>query len=282
MKPNNDSGSSIPRPIIGLVSDILSDSYTHAELNSLFLHADAPGAEPVGNKSVKCQEWLLRCNKTDDVDALKVLGKVLEEFMERIFEDVWRGSEYMENWLARREKINDTLAEHGFAYSRGGVVQAIGVSGATRTLEEILRSRNIEAIEIEFHRAMDNVNTDPPASLTAACSIIESICKNYIQENGLTLPKEQSIKPLWAPVAADLGFDPSKVADVDLKKILTGLITIVDGIGALRTHAGSAHGRANLRYKIQPRHARLAVHASHTLTVFLLESWDNKKQTQSS
>jgi hypothetical protein len=67
------------------------------------------------------------------------------------------------------------------------------------------------------------------------------------------------------------------VEDNDLRKILTGLNSIVDGIGALRTHAGSAHGRGVMKYKIQPRHARLAVHAAHTLTVFLLESWDNKK-----
>lgn len=269
----------IPRPIISLVSEILSDAYTHAQLNSHFMHADAPGDAPDGNKLIKCQEWLLRCNSDENIDALKVLGGVLEEYMERIIDldDTWGSNEYNLAVQAKRDKINLALAHHGLTYYPGGFIRMVGKSGATKTLEEILKSKDIEAIELEFHRAMENTNSDPPASLTAACAIIESICKLYIEEKGLQAPKDASIKPLWTIVANDLGFDPSRLEDNDLKKILTGLSSIVDGVGALRTHAGSAHGRATLRYKIQPRHARLAVHASHTLVVFLLESWDNKK-----
>ena len=55
--------------------------------------------------------------------------------------------------------------------------------------------------------------------------------------------------------------------------ILGGLSSIVDGVGALRTHAGSAHGRGKKGYEIQPRHARLAVYAAHTLVLFALETW---------
>ena len=279
MQSNKKSENSIPRPIISLISNILSKNYTHAELNTHFMHADAPGEAPDGNKLIKCQEWLSRCNSTEGIDALKVLGKVLEDYMECFldFKDTWGvPNKHAEAWDAGREKIHIALSDYGLTYYPGGFIREVGFSGATKTLEEILRSKDIEAIELEFHRAMENINTDPPASLTAACAIIESICKLYIEENELSTPKDASIKPLWATVASDLKFDPSKVEDIDLKKILTGLISVVDGIGALRTHAGSAHGRVNLRYKIQPRHARLAVHASHTLAVFLLESWDNK------
>jgi hypothetical protein len=53
---------------------------------------------------------------------------------------------------------------------------------------------------------------------------------------------------------------------------------VVNGIGALRTHSSSAHGTGRLRYRIQPRHARLAVHAAHTLAAFIIESWDNKRR----
>ncbi|MFA0672364.1 abortive infection family protein [Vibrio splendidus] len=43
-------------------------------------------------------------------------------------------------------------------------------------------------------------------------------------------------------VRGDLGFDPKLVQDDDLKKVLSGIISIIDGIGAFRTHASSAHG----------------------------------------
>lgn len=279
MKTTYNPEQIIPRPVISLIAEIFNDAYTHAELNNIFMYADAPGEAPTGNKMTKCQEWLLKCNKIEEVDALKILGAVLEDYMEKpLNEDFWSSNEqYNLNWRENRKKINDILSQYGLAYYLGGFVRMVGKSGATKTLEEILKSKDIGAIELEFHRAMENANTDPPTSLTAACAIIESICKVYIEEKALSAPRDASIKPLWATVANDLGFDPSKLEDNDLKKILTGLSSIVDGVGALRTHAGSAHGRASLRYKIQPRHARLAIHASHTLAVFILESWDNKK-----
>jgi hypothetical protein len=97
--------------------------------------------------------------------------------------------------------------------------------------------------------------------------------KVYIEDNKLDMPADESLKPLWKAASKHLGFDPAAVEDDDLKRILSGLSSIVDGIGALRTHAGSAHGHGKKAYRVQPRHARLAIHASHTLVGFLLETW---------
>jgi hypothetical protein len=58
-----------------------------------------------------------------------------------------------------------------------------------------------------------------------------------------------------------------------VRKVLSGMSSIVDGIGAFRTHAGSAHGRGRRSYKVEARHARLAIHAAHTLCTFMLETW---------
>jgi len=55
------------------------------------------------------------------------------------------------------------------------------------------------------------------------------------------------------------------------------ILLLANGIGALRTHGSSAHGSGRVRYHLQPRHARLAVHAAHTIASFIIESWDNKK-----
>lgn len=264
----------IPRPIIAVIADIFSSHYTHAELNRLYSYADAPGDPPEGNKQLKCLEWLARCNKDESVDALKVLGKLLEEFME--FEVDERNQD-IAYWNERRTRIERALANHGLAYSFGGYVRKAGTSGPTRSLKQILRDKDLAAVDKEFERAMETIESDPPASLTAACAIIESLCKIYIEDRGLDLPKEQSIKPLWNIVKKDLGFDPSRIEDQDLLKILTGLNSIVDGLGALRTHAGSAHGRGKKIYKVQPRHARLAVHTAHTLATFVIETWEKNQ-----
>jgi hypothetical protein len=74
-----------------------------------------------------------------------------------------------------------------------------------------------------------------------------------------------------------LGLDPAEVADDDLKRILSGLASIVDGIGAFRTHVGSAHGRGRKAYRPAARHAKLAIHSAHSLVTFILETWDERK-----
>jgi hypothetical protein len=92
------------------------------------------------------------------------------------------------------------------------------------------------------------------------------------------LPNKQTIGPLWTEVAKHLGLSPGQLADDDLKQILSGLFSVVNGIGALRTHEGSAHGHGVKAYKITARHARLAVHAAHTTAVFILETWTARTQ----
>ena len=77
-----------------------------------------------------------------------------------------------------------------------------------------------------------------------------------------------------------LGLNPALVPDDDIRRILSGLASVVDGIGALRTHASSAHGHGSQGYELGPRQARLAVHAAHTLCLFVIETWEVRKKME--
>lgn len=176
-----------------------------------------------------------------------------------------------------QEKINKILARHDLKYAQGGcLVSSLGAP--TRTLELYIKEKDTPSIEHEFHRAMKNVDSNPREAVSAASNILESICKVYITEEQLDMPSKQDLKPVWTIVRKHLGFDPSKVEDQDLQTILTGLFAVVEGIGALRTHASSAHGAGKNSYKLEPRHARLAIHAAHTVALFILESWGKNKK----
>ena len=135
----------------------------------------------------------------------------------------------------------------------------------------MIKGKDIPAIEAEFNRALENVNSEPREAVSAACNILESIFKVYISDEGLIAPQKQDLQGVWKVVKADLGFDPSRLEDDDLKKILSGIFSIVDGIGAFRTHASSAHGQGRNLYNLEPRHARLAIHSAHTLALLYLK-----------
>jgi Abortive infection C-terminus len=85
-----------------------------------------------------------------------------------------------------------------------------------------------------------------------------------------------SLSPLWKVVRGHLKLEPEKMQEDDVRKVLVGLGSIVDGIGALRTHKGSAHGHEKHTYRVKPRHARLTSHAAFRLAVFIVETWKER------
>jgi len=159
----------------------------------------------------------------------------------------------------------------------GGQILGATSGASSRSLKAILEARDFAAVEVEFQRAIETVASDPPAGVTAACSLIEALCKVYIEDEGLELPTKETIKDLWKIVSQHLGLNPGTIVGQDLIRILSSLTSVIDGIGALRTHAGSAHGHGRETDILESRHARLAIHAAHTLATFVIEAWESRK-----
>jgi len=271
----------IPAPIIAVLADNLPNLETHAGLDNLFLHADAPGDPPDGSKPVKTQAWLRRVNKESE-SPLSVLGKLIECYIEVPEQDEEEDSEFWGQQMANpqkqfKEKLISILERCNLQYISGGYISD-GSSAPSKSLQELIKGRNIPAIEAEFNRALANVNSEPREAVSAACNILESMFKVYIADENLDMPQKQDLQNVWKVVRVDLGFDPGSIEDDDLKKILSGILSVVDGIGAFRTHASSAHGQGRKLYNIRPRHARLAIHSAHTMALFVLETWDEKKR----
>lgn len=181
----------LPSPIIATVSNLLQNFYIHDELDEQFVYADAPGEPPTGNKSVKIKSWLVRCNKTAGVNPFQVLGKLMEDFMEREMPQ-YDMSNNNEIWRNERETFKAALARYGYSYFSGGIIRNVGSTGATQTLEDLLRNHDHTAIDDEFKRTMENIESDPPTALTSACAIVESLC-NYTSKltTSLICPKKK-------------------------------------------------------------------------------------------
>lgn len=93
---------------------------------------------------------------------------------------------------------------------------------------------------------------------------------------GLTPPANRTLNTLWTTLKPAVNADPAAMPDGDLKKIVGAMAAMIDGLQGLRDDKSRAHAlRPALArsYRIEPRHARLAVNAALTFTVFLLEAW---------
>lgn len=138
---------------------------------------------------------------------------------------------------------------------------------------------DFDTVEIELARALTSVKEDPEDAVTAACSLIEAVCRSILVELGLPLPPKRDISGLLAAVQGPLGLSPGRSdlpaeTESDIRQILGGLTSVAKGVGALRTHAGDAHGRERGHRRIDPRIARLALNSAGSVALFLIETWD--------
>lgn len=265
----------IPQPIISVASEFISYKETHASLDNLFGYADAPGEPPEGSKPTKATAWLRRINK-ESARPLEIFGKLIENYMESDSNPNSYDAEEKAT-AAFVIKMNDMLSKYSLRYMIGGYITD-GSSLASISLQEAIKELNFPAVDMEFTRALENVERDPREAVSAACNILESTFKIFIADENLPAPSKQDLQGLWKVVRDKLGMDTKTVEDDDLRKILSGLYTLTEGIGALRTHASSAHGAGRKIYNLKPRHARLAIHSAHTLVLYILESWMDMKK----
>ena len=149
------------------------------------------------------------------------------------------------------------------------------------SLSDAAQVLNFDTVSRDLERALASARVDPEDAVTAACSTVESVCRSILIELSLDLPEKKDIKGLFGAVRKPLGlatdradFDPL-IAD-DVRKILSGLSTVVEGIGSLRTHGGDAHGRERGYARIDRRIASLAIHSASTIALFLIETWQRK------
>ena len=91
-----------------------------------------------------------------------------------------------------------------------------------------MRDCDLRGVQWEFECIFANLETDPAAAVTASCAVLEALFKTYIADEGLALPADQSVLPLWKIVRGDLKVDPAEMQDEGLKKILSRLASIID------------------------------------------------------
>jgi hypothetical protein len=185
--------------------------------------------------------------------------------------------------------LNARLFYDGLELQRVGPHVRLGTPGRSSSVVDALVTAasviDFGTVNRDLERALASAENDPEDAVTSACSVVESVCRSVLIELGLALPAKKDIQGLYQAVRDPLGLTPDKqgVADEianDVRTILGGLNSVVNGVGALRTHGGDAHGRERGYRRIDPRIARLAIHSASTVSLFLVETWQKKYPTR--
>lgn len=183
------------------------------------------------------------------------------------------------------EHLNRVLRFDGFEVQhQGGRMRLVEAGKGIPVLAELAGLSEVidfDTVNRDLERALASSQTDPEDAVTAACSTLESVCRSILIELGQPLPAKKDVQGLYNAVKKPLGLSPDR-SDIDLliendvRQILSGLATLIGGVGALRTHGGDAHGREKGYPRVDSRIARLAIHSASTAALFLIETWQRK------
>jgi hypothetical protein len=147
------------------------------------------------------------------------------------------------------------------------------------TVQLSLQKLDADHITQLWERALARKSADPDGAITAARTLIESVCKGILDDLGASYDAEGDLPKLYKSTAEQLNLSPSQHTEKVFKQILGGCQSVVEGLGALRNKLGDAHGQGIRAVKPAHRHAELAVNLAGAVALFLVETWEYNKST---
>jgi len=126
------------------------------------------------------------------------------------------------------------------------------------------------------------VENDPDLAIGTAKELVETCCKTLLLDREIEVPKGLDMPKLVKMATMELQLTPNDIQDMakaskTIKRLLSNLATITQGIVELRNQYGTGHGKHALSKGLSPRHAKLAVGAASTLAVFLYETHEDRR-----
>ncbi len=154
------------------------------------------------------------------------------------------------------------------------MLEAGATSPGDEAANDLLARLDWNEVQAAWRKALDRKATDPEGAITAARTLLETVCKHVLDDAGTSYDQTADLPKLYGLTAETLNLAPSKHTEKVFKQILGGCHAVVEGLGALRSRVGDAHGQGRRPVKPQARHAELAVNLAGAVSTFLAQSWE--------
>jgi hypothetical protein len=176
----------------------------------------------------------------------------------------------------RRQYVRDHMQPF-FAYLEGrDVVPGDALASS------VLTNFDADGVRIDWDKALSRRGHDPEGAITSARTLLETLCKQILDREGVPYTNKDDLPALYQRVAKNLNIAPSQHSEEAFKRILGGATTVVEGLGSLRNKIGDAHGKGGKPVRPTARHAALAVNLAGAMATFIIETWLVSKESASS
>lgn len=175
------------------------------------------------------------------------------------------------SWNARRRYIYEAfqpLLDH---------LEGRNTAPADATISECLSSFDPDGVHRAWEKALNRRHEDPEGAITAARTLLETVCKGILEEAG-EVYGDEDLPKLYGRTARLMNLSPSQHTEETFKAILGGCHTVVTNLGTLRNRIGDAHGQGRSPARPASRHAALAVNLAGSMATFLVETWKLRRE----
>jgi hypothetical protein len=152
------------------------------------------------------------------------------------------------------------------------------LSPGSPTVTAALAKVDWEHVQDAWRKALDRRFDDPDGAVTAARTLLETVCKHILDAKGVKYAERDDLQNLYDTTAKSLDLAPTSSTEPILRQILSGCYSVVNGIAALRNKTGDAHGKGISGTTAQQRHAEFAVNLTGAVASFLIESFEEGRK----
>lgn len=147
-------------------------------------------------------------------------------------------------------------------------------SAAEDQITTFLAKVDTEHIQKVWEKALSRKSNDPDGAITAARSLVETVCKHILDKSNTKYPDDADLPKLYYLVAEYLTLTPGQYTDKTIKKVLGNCQSVIDGLANLRNEFGDAHGKSQNGIKPDVIHAELAVNLAGAMAIFLVSIFE--------
>ena len=222
---------------------------------------------------------LLNC---DDVTLLNFLCLMIHPVVRTDQKEVERIAKVLNDNLYHDEfEIVETTNISGRPVFNGKM-KFTGKTSIERKNNEIRVIFNADYVSQQINLMESSIETSPYQAIGVAKELIETACKSIFKSRQEEYNKSWDLSKLMKETTKLLKITPDNISNEakaasSIRQILGSLSAVVQGIAEVRNEYGSGHGKDSSFKGLQPRHAKLAVGASSTLAIYLLETNEMRK-----
>ncbi len=260
--------------MVGWVLREISDEFDAAKVD-----CDLSFQPPVsGQRRTLVEQYYHTVDWADPGQVRRVL-QVFENVLhraEKLAEEVTYTSGWQEQRKKEVEQLLHFLQRDGFQWVCGRIIFGAGIPSLA-SIKDTAAVFDAKHMADQIRRMESAVESDPSLAIGTAKELIETCCKTILSERGKPVTGTPDISTLTKETLKELKLIPEGIheatrgADV-IKRLLSNLGTIGNGLAELRGLYGTGHGKHGRTVGLGARHAKLAAGAAATLTVFLFET----------